>query len=202
MEPVLSEELERPTGQICADCEAQLRFMEESWLVQVVQLQVIGGQLQYYPIVDEEDQNRDFLFSPYFFCFSCWENLYEGLEEDVDGQPPVEDVGCVADCVCCGSSVLEGEYCGLLTLGEFQVSRRSPDGVQTPRFETSSAPDILCFYCLTLLNEGGIEMWEDLTQFGECDDCIFCRCWRGGTCACSCHIPDPELQVTTNGETQ
>ena len=183
----------QPTGHICADCGEELTYAAEAWLLQVVTLQEIGGKLQSYPIVDEDDPNKDFLFTPYFFCFQCWESMHEEMKEECDGQPPVEDTGFVADCHLCGSSVLEGEYCGLLSLGEFMLSRRSPNGVAGARFEVEHAPEVLCLYCLSILNESFIEMWDDLTQFGECQDCIFARCWRGAGCPCGCHLPDPEF---------
>jgi hypothetical protein len=183
----------QPTGQICAECGNEISYMEEAWLLQVVTLQQIGGELQSLHIVDPDDPSGDFLFTPYFFCFSCWESQYDDLKDESADQPPVEDNGSVAECVCCGSSICEGEYCGLVSLGEFQLSRRAPSGMATAHFEMNHAPDVLCMYCLAVLNESYIEMWDDLSQFGECMDCIFTRCWRGAQCLCDCHVPESEL---------
>jgi hypothetical protein len=193
--PELTDSALSPTGHICADCGENLTYAEEAWLLQVVQLQEIGGKLQSVYIVDEQDPDKDFLFTPYFFCFSCWENHIEELKEECDGQPPVEDRGCIADCFCCGSSILEGEYSGLISLGEFELSRRAPSGVAGATFAMRHAPDVICLYCLSVLNESFIEMWDELSQFGECMDCIFSRCWRAGPCACGCHTAHPESET-------
>jgi hypothetical protein len=193
----LAEVTMQPTGQVCADCGDDIRFTEEAWLLQVVQLQKVGGQLQYAPVIDETDPSRDFLYSPYFFCFRCWESQYDELKEELDNQPPNEDPLSVAECTCCGSSVREGEYTGLFIIGEFHTSRRSPNGVPSGTFAPNAAPEVLCFYCLYILNDNFIEMWEEVSQFGECEDCIFCRCWRGASCSCSCHQPDTEELTTT-----
>jgi hypothetical protein len=50
----------------------------------------------------------------------------------------------------------------------------------------------MCLYCLALLNSSFIEMWDELSQFGECMDCMFTRCWRGPSCPCTCHVPEQE----------
>jgi hypothetical protein len=198
LEPELTELVLQPTGHICADCGDKLTYTSEAWLLQVATLQQIGGHLQSFPLVDEADPNRDFLFTPYFFCFECWENQYDELKEEFEDQPPVTDAGGVAECACCGSSVLEGEYCGLFQIGEFQASNRAPNGVAGPRFEMPHPPDVLCLYCLAVLNESFISMWDELSQFGECQDCIFSRCWRAGACPCSCHLESELVEDAQN----
>jgi hypothetical protein len=198
MEPNLVAELTmQPSGQVCADCGENIRYTEEAWLVQVVQLQKVGDQLQYTPVIDETDPARDFLFSPYFFCFNCWENSYEDLKDELEDQPPNEDPHSIAECTCCGSSIRAGEYTGLFMVGEFHLSRRSPNGVSGGTFQPNAAPEALCFYCLYILNDNFIEMWDEVSQFGECADCIFVRCWRGASCSCGCHTPALETTETT-----
>jgi hypothetical protein len=193
---LVTEATMQPTDQVCADCGEAVRFTEEVWLLQVVELHVVGGHLQYTQIIDETDADRDFLFAPYFFDFHCWESLYDDLKEECEDHPPVEDSLSVAECTCCGSSVREGEYTGLFTVGEFHLSRRSPNGMTSGTFVPNGAPEVLCFYCLYVLNDNFMEMWDELSQFGECADCIFCRCWRGDSCPCGCHLPDTEVETT------
>lgn len=184
----------QPTGHICADCGNSITYSEEVWLLQIVQPQRFSGRTFHHQVIDEEDLSGDFLFDPYFYCFSCWENMYKELQSEATDEPPIEDPGSAFECVCCGSGIREWEYAGIFTLGEFHVSTRAPNGVRGPHFVPNSQPDMLCLYCLVLLNEGHITMWEYLAQFGECNDCIQLRCWREGIghCTCSCHLDEPE----------
>jgi len=180
------------TGHICADCGEGLTYTQEVWSVQVVQPQNFGGKTFFHTIIDEDDPSGDFLFEPYFFCFGCWENLYEAIKEEHDDTPPFLDADSKFECVCCGSGIREWEYAGTFTLGELLVSKRAPNGVRGPHFESNGKPELLCLYCLVLINEGHIEMWDGLSQFGECNDCIQIRCWREAACGCGCHIDAPE----------
>lgn len=186
----------QPTGHICGDCGKELKYTEECWLLQIAQPQRIDSKTVYHVVIDELDASGDFLFDPYFFCFNCFENLYEGHKSEIEDEPPVKDEESPFECVCCGSGIREWEYAGTFSVGEFHPSKRAPNGVRGPHFTPTCEPELICLYCLVLINEGFIAMWDELTQFGECDDCIQLRCWRYGTnaCSCGCHIDDPELQ--------
>ena len=191
-----------PTGHICTDCGESLDYTDEVWLLQVMKPQQLGGQVFFHQVIDENDPQGDFLFEPYFFCFKCWENTYEAMRTDMEDEPPVPDADGVIECVCCGSGIRAWEYSGVFTLGEFHVSKRAPNGVPGPQFETISAPDVLCLYCLTLINDDHIVLWDDLSHGGECSDCIQGRCWRWATCACVCHTDTTEEeQEQATGET-
>lgn len=183
----------QPTGHICADCGENIVYTQEAWLLSVVHPQKVGKKHFFHAVINEEDVDGSFLFDPYYYCFTCWESVYEEIKEESKDEPPVLDSGISEfECSCCGSGIREGEYAGTLSLGEFHVSKRAPSGVHGPYFKTITSPDLLCLYCLVLLNEGHIEMWEDLTQFGECNDCIQLRCWRHGACGCGCHTEEQE----------
>jgi len=184
------EEAPGSSGVICAQCEDSIEMTEECFLIQVVQPQKIGGQLFFYPVKDEFSMEGDFLFEPYHFCFSCWEDLLEDLQKEMRDVPPVEDALSILECSCCGSGVREWEYCATYSLGEFRRSSRAPapECSYGPVFQQDSGPEVLCTYCAALLNEVAITMWEDFSHEGECIDCIQLRCWRyGDVCVCSCH---------------
>lgn len=190
-----------PTGHICADCGEELKYNEEVWLLQVMHLQLMGTppprQFAYYPVIDEHDARGDFLYEPYFFCFDCWELTYGEHKKEMADEPPVIDDLAVIECTCCGSGIREFEYAGVVTLGEPHPSKRAPNFVRGPYFEPIREPDVLCLYCLMVINNSLIKLWDDISQNGECDDCLQMRCWRG-PCACTCHL-DHSQEVGEHG---
>jgi hypothetical protein len=175
----------QPSGHVCADCGEPLGLTDEVWMVGVAQPHHLNNKVFYYPVLDEEDGG--FMFEPFFFCFDCWEGHYAALREEVSDDLPVEDAASASECLCCGSGIRDWEYAGVFTLGEFRSSRRSPNGVRGAKFVEIQKTEALCLYCLVLINTGHIEMWDDVSQFDECADCIQMRCWRYGSCDCYCH---------------
>ena len=181
----------RETGHCCTDCGESLGFCDEVWCVQIVLVGLAGGKLATVPVPDENDVNRSDLFETYFFCFACWESHYDSLREDVSDEPPVEDGRGITQCSCCKSDIIELETAGSMTLGEFQLSRRSPNGRSSMVFKPNGQPDAICVFCMALFNETHMELWEGgVSQTGECLDCTELRCWRDGdgACGCSCHV--------------
>ena len=185
----IEEEDEVPTGLICADCEDPLCYGAEVALVQIVQPKLAGGAVFYYPVIDENDLDGDFLFEPYIYCFSCWDEQFWDLKREAEDVPPVQDVHGIVECACCGSSVREWEYAATFTVGELDPSAREPSNVPGPHFVPAGKTEVICLYCMIVLNDNYITMWEELSQFGECADCTLARCWRYETqrCGCSCH---------------
>jgi hypothetical protein len=181
------------TDFICADCEEPLRYTDEVFLVQVVQMQRYQDRLLFHDIIDDQDPDGPcFRFEPYHFCFKCWEDTYNQVRDETEDEPPVIDgYDLAADCVCCGSSIRNGEFAGTFTLGEFHLSDRAPNGVRGQSFKPLGKSDIMCLYCLATMNENYITMWPDLSQYDECIDCIQTRCWRGSACDCRCHHEPP-----------
>lgn len=167
-------------------------YTDECVRVQVVQPQQLGGKTFYHTIIDETDIQGDFLFDPYIFCFDCWDHTYDSLREEVEGMPPIEDEASAHSCSCCGSGIRDWEYAGTFSVGEFRVSKRAPNGIHGPHFHTDIRPSVLCLYCLGVLNENYIALWDNLSQFDECLDCIQVRCWRFPNCGCGCHNESPE----------
>jgi hypothetical protein len=182
----------RNTGHICADCGEDIMYTDECVLVQVVQLQEFAGKTFHHPVIDEDDIHGDFLFEPYFFCFSCWDDTYKDVQESIEDGPPIEDDESQHDCTLCGSGIRDWEYAGSFSIGECRVSVRSPNGVSGPRFYSDAKPETLCLYCLRIINENYIELWANLTQAEECMDCTQLRCWRFPQCGCGCHTESPD----------
>jgi len=187
-------ELTHEVGIICAHCEEDIHYGEEVVLLEVVQVQKLGGQMRYYSVKDLSDPQGDFLFEPYHFCVECWRGLFEDMREEVDNKPPLQDLLSAIECCCCGSGIRglpEVEYASTFTIGEFRVSIYQPviGGAWKvgPGFVASSKPDVVCAFCIGALNEWTISMWDDFSHNGECIDCVQSRCWRQEHCRCCCH---------------
>ena len=182
------------TEHICADCSESIRYMDEVYLLQVVRPVKFGKEVQYCQVIDEAAAAGEFLFEPWFYCIPCWEKLYESVRSDMSDELPVTDEHSDLECSCCASGMRsgnihrEGELVGIATMGEFRLSTRAPNGMHGPEFTPISNPDTLCLYCLTIINDGYIDMWPNLSERGECADCIQMRCWREQQCACQCHL--------------
>ncbi len=200
----MGEELEtldalarKKTDHICADCGNDIMYTEEVVLLQIVQAEIRQGRALFHIIVDPED-NRNFLFEPYYYCFRCWESLYEKLREETKDEPPMIDSVGPLECLCCSSTIREEEYVATFTLGEFHLSSRTPDGNQRGRYVPAGRPELLCLYCTYTLNLY-IEMWPTLSQNGECAECIHARCWRNDACTCGCHNEEAEEYEDIHG---
>jgi hypothetical protein len=179
------------TEHVCADCGDAIVYIDEVYLLQVVRPHLYNGRTLHYQVIDETDVEGGFLFDPYYYCIKCWETLFEKIRSDMSDELPVEDADSKFECVCCSSGIREMELVGIATLGEFHVSKRAPSGIRGPMFTPISNTDMLCIYCLTILNDGYIDIWPELSENSECTDCIQARCWRVGQCGCRCHY-DPE----------
>jgi len=182
----------RKTDHICADCGGAVVYMDEVFLLQIVRSKRGQEGVLHYEVIDEHDPDGCFRFEPYYFCIQCWEKNYGEIHSDMEDELPVNDYDSKFECVCCGSGIREFELAGLATLGEFHISERAPNGMHDASFLGISNPDLICLYCMSLLNDGCIDMWPDLTEYGECVDCIQARCWRASECECRCHFEAPE----------
>lgn len=191
MGPELTEN-EEDNDTICADCESPIGYTEEMFLVQIMQAKKVGGAVIFLPVIDENDVEGGFLFDPWLYCFTCWEEHWDNLKNEAHDHPPVADPIAnltAIECACCGSGIREWEYTGTFTLGELRRSTREPNNVPGPRFTPMNKPEVICLYCLRTFNDNYVEMWESISQFNECADCTHARCWRfqNPGCACGCH---------------
>ncbi len=180
------------TDHVCADCGEAIHYMDEVYLLQVVRPYALHGQITHYQVFDEEEVTGAFRFEPWFFCIPCWEQLRDSVQADMADELPVVDEASRFECACCGSGIREMELAGVAAMGEFHVSARAPNGVRASEFVFISNSDMLCLYCLVVINDGYIDMWPDLAEHTECTDCIQMRCWRERQCACRCHLDLPE----------
>lgn len=184
------------TDQICAQCCELTVFTEELVLIQIVQPHFLNGRLLLHPVL--HDETGDFLYEPYFLHFACWENVEEELESDIEDIPPISDDLSPIQCKCCQSGIREWERCGAIQMGELHISKRAPNGTRGEDFVEAGNPDIICLYCLLVINQGILEFWEDgISQDCECGDCLQARCWRlgpGTTCPCMCHETEEDYE--------
>jgi hypothetical protein len=172
------------TDEICASCGERLLFTDEIYLIQIVQTQVVEGRVEIYPVQDEEG---DFAYTPHFIHLECWEDVDESTREKVRDEPPIPCEGAAVECSICASGILPWEYLGVIALGELRVSDRHPNGKSAIRFVANGHPEALCIACLTHILIEEIELWDGISQNGECEECALDRCWRTRACECACH---------------
>lgn len=186
-----ADAVEEHVDNVCASCgdDETIGYGEEVVLLQIVQPQVVRGGRYFRPVMGEMG---DFAFDPYFFHFTCWENFYEDITEASEDSPPRIDAASPFHCHACHSGIREGERAGSFTLGEFYISQRTPNGERSARFHPNGEPELLCLYCLLLGNENSLEMWEELSEKGECIDCTQACCWRLPACDCVCHAREKQ----------
>lgn len=182
----LLEDVKINTTQICSECGELLTFTEEIYLLQIMQPHLQEGRGALNPVLDDEDD--DFVYEPHFLHFECWESVVEELRKTVEDKPPVADAQSPFACPVCESGIREWELVGVATIGELHVSKRAPTGQHGEDFQTIGPPDVFCLPCLHNINLEITEFWnEQLSQEGECELCLFGRCWRDDTCSCTCH---------------
>lgn len=164
----------------CALCGDMLKYADESFVLTVVMAVVIPEGIQYIPLMLED--GSDFLYEPYFFCFTCWESCIEDVRTEKGDMPPVEDQYSILECACCESGIRQNEVLGTASFGEVHRTKRSPDTGGYVKFEVMDPePSTLCIECLNALNTVVDDLWTDgVSQGGECEEGRFIRCWRYG----------------------
>lgn len=196
------------TDQLCPNCAGTIVFTQEVVELKIVQARRENGQMVRYDVFGEDG---DYLYEPYYICFSpCWEDIEQWLGEEIESEPPIEDAWSQFQCRYCQSGIREWELCGSLVMGEFHVSPRSPNGHMEETFVPAGEADLVCLYCLYVMNDGNIELWDQeyggiTEQNGECGDCLQARCWRSYPiqengvqtgawttlgCDCACHLEE------------
>lgn len=164
----------------CPSCSDQIMLVEEVYALWVVQATAEHG----FQVSYAESADGDLLYTPQFFCFSCWETLVEDLLQALatDNNPPIRHDRGVFDCSLCGSSILPEEYFAQVTVGEIHHSEKVPNKELSFSFHVlTENPQILCISCLKTLNDEVVEMWEGgVDQEDECDHGTHIRCWRNG----------------------
>lgn len=175
---------------ICCD-SCGTRFVEDDEIFQsTIRYSIVLDDtittLEQHHVQDDEGELR---FDPILLHIECWETVVEGLKEALEDMPPIEDPEQVLTCTFCESSVREWEYYARVHIGELQPSPRAPEGEPVWRFIQFSKNNgsIMCLSCMSRVHDEVLEIWDDVSQDGECTDCSQDRCWREGECDCDCH---------------
>ena len=180
------QEEEDASGWFCCKCEDELMMTDEIFLLRVVAAQAENAELQMLDILEPDG---DYAYAPAFFCFDCWEEALETLQEQLEDIPPVVDhAGCI-ECDICRSDILLGETLAVIHFGELHWSERAPSGFHTPKFVEMQKDVHVCLSCLHHMEEerrepiweGGINPMPDLEV---CVEGLHSRCWRYGNCTC------------------
>jgi hypothetical protein len=164
----------------CGLCGEMLKYADESYVLTVVVAGINSEGTHYAPLLLED--GSDFLYEPYFFCFTCWESCIEDVRLEKGDTPPIVDQYSILECACCESGIRQNEILGIAAFGEVHRSRRSPDTGGYAKFEVMDAdPSTLCIECLNSLNAVVDNLWDDgVSQGEECTEGRFIRCWRYG----------------------
>lgn len=177
---------EEESGCFCCQCEDELMMTDEIFLLRVVEAQVANGELQMLDILDQEG---DYAYSPAFFCFECWEETQEALQEQLEDTPPLVDPAGSIECDICRSDVLIGETLAVIHFGELHWSERAPNGYYTPKFVEMQKDFHICISCIHHMeNESSNTLWENginpIPNLEVCVEGLHSRCWRYGNCTC------------------
>jgi hypothetical protein len=176
------------TELTCISCGDDLEPAQEVFLATICYALEAGDFYDELEVLDEEEKAP--AFEPLFFDLDCWDEVTDGLNEIVEDEPPEEHNNALLRCHFCASGILQLERYSRIRLGELHLSPRRPNGEMTFRFvETGPRSQVMCLSCMTHVSCGILEIWEDVTQEGECGDCAHARCWREDKCPleCACH---------------
>jgi len=177
---------EEESGCFCSQCEDELMMTDEIFLLRIVEAQVGHNELLMQDLLDPEG---DYAYSPAFFCFDCWEELQERLQEQLEDAPPLVDQNGSIECDICRSDILLGETLAVIHFGELHWSERAPSGFYTPKFVEMQKDVHICIGCLHHMEEERSEpLWEGgvspMPNLEVCVDGLHSRCWRYGNCTC------------------
>lgn len=179
----------------CSSCAEDFGQGDEVVLVKIVRGQQVrdpavpsGLRKEAY---DEIDDQGDYRFDPYFMHFECWELIAEEHSESIADLPPIwdDDTQALTFCCFCRNSIRAWEVFGLVLFGEVDASLRSPNGEHGNikfRLVDDSEPQEVCLSCLRKISDDTLELWDNLSDHGECADCTHLRCWRTDYNPCKC----------------
>lgn len=173
-------------------CEGCGRYLalEEEVMLGVVRYTVTKGA----PEVDVLGNTcKAYRYDPVFICMKCWDDLEQELVERLADTPPCIHQESLLTCNFCRSSILLFEYYARMMTGEILRAPQEPRGQVSYTFHPFETGRALCLACMARVTSEILQIWEDVTQTGECGDCEQQRCWRGvRPCFCACHKPAPE----------
>jgi len=173
----------------CPQCDKNIHLGEEVVVLRVIRPEGFDPAtgVTFSDFLDEEED--DFLYTPFTFHRACWAEVFTDYEESIKDDKPVLAAGGVVECDGCTSDIMRGEVTGLVTPGTLVLSRRRPNGEPALGLSAVTASLYICIACLVGINTSHLEMWEGLSQDGECDNGLKERCWRTG-CQHKCKYSD------------
>lgn len=168
-------------GHQCAECHEELLVTDDIVLLQIVIPQLSQEQQVIYPPFETADGN--YAYEPYFLHGMCWDQIEERLgnlleEENCD---TIHDQYSFRVCDSCKSGLRLLEPVAMVSAGELQASKRSPNGERTVCFNRYEPTRFYCLSCIRAVNDEFLEMWESgISYQGECVQCTYQRIWRDG----------------------
>lgn len=147
--PETEEEDEEEHGRPCHVCGENIPASEPAVMLYIVVGFNAGGEDQRF-IVYEDD---DFKYPPLLIDEDCWNAIVEEVGGSKTDEPPVRMEGEYTRCVCCDSTIREGEEFACAKLGELHISPRCPSGEEEYDFFEYGKHADMCFSCAELMDQ-------------------------------------------------
>jgi hypothetical protein len=166
------------TAANCPKCGDDIRLTEEVFHITFVRAYQGASNID----IKELRPDGQPIGVPFVFCFECWEQQKEELQDSCEDELPIEDVhdAGLLECDICHSDICEGETLALETFGEIHWSTRSPSGSPTMVFQRMGDSCHICIECITQVEEDNQFQLEVHDYDGQ-DTCAVgrhLRCWR------------------------
>lgn len=176
-----------PVACQCTSCGEDIRLTEEVFLIAFTRAYKGSTSVTF----NEFTADGTLVGRPQFYCFTCWEEQKEALQDSSEDELPIQeaDGNALLTCDICSSDICQGETFATETFGELQWSERSPNGHPTVVFTAMGDSHHLCVDCISNAEEdqtfqiqvAEVEDPESLT----CDLGKHLRCWRDRSrCIC------------------
>ncbi len=187
-------DIDLSTGLLCACCgnnetgEGQLEIYDPVCRLVVAQPTYITANEPGFFIV--EDDKGSPLYQTFFMHGHCWQDSIalelENMLEEAEYEPHFDRAGLGSfECDICTSDIRAWEVSGVVALGEFRRSSRTPMGHGEFDFHVFNEKlAIVCLSCLNIINEDVLQFWDTPVKNGdECEWGAMERCWRHHACS-------------------
>ncbi len=174
----------------CVNCGDDIRLTEEVFLIAFTRPYQTPEGVVFYELTITSVPIP--VGVPCFYCFTCWEEQKEALQDNSEDELPIqEDDGkALLECDICSSDICHGETFATETFGELQWSERSPNGQATVAFIPMGDASHICVDCISNAEED--QAFQIQVSEVEDEEPITCqlgkhlRCWRDRS-RCICH---------------
>lgn len=171
--------LDLPVACTCPSCGDDIRLTEEVWMISFARAYSAPQVGVFFNDLTPAGAQ---VGTPWFFCFTCWEEMKEAMHDSCEDEPPMEVVSAyvLLSCDVCESDVLAGESFALETFGEIHWSKRCPNGQPTMVFEALSESKHICLSCIDNTEDNELFQIEvaDDDDYNTCTIGKQLRCWR------------------------